>query len=60
MKSPDGLYINLHEAALVDYRCMHLNLDPATLTFESLLTPDARGDKGYLQAPCKSPGAPLW
>ena len=55
MKSPDGLYINLHEAALVDYSCMHLNLDPATLTFESLLTPDARGDKGYLQAPCKSP-----
>ena len=55
MKSPDGLYINLHEAALVDYSCMHLNLNPATLTFESLLTPDARGDKGYLQAPCKSP-----
>ena len=55
MKSPDGLYINLHEAALVDYSCMHLNLNPATLTFESLLTPDARGDKGHLQAPCQSP-----
>lgn len=55
MKTPDGLYVNLHEAALVDYSCMHLNLDPTTLTFESLLTPDARGDKGYLQAPCKSP-----
>ncbi len=55
MKSPDGIYINLHEAALVDYSCMHLNLNPQTLTFESWLTPDARGDKGYLQAPCHSP-----
>lgn len=55
MKSPDGLYINLHEAALIDYSCMHLNLDPKTLTFESWLTPDARGDKGALQAPCTSP-----
>ena len=55
MKTPDGLYVNLHEAALVNYSCMHLMLDPKTLTFESWLTPDARGDKGYLQAPCKSP-----
>lgn len=55
MKSPSGLYINLHEAALVDYSCMHLNLDDKTLTFESWLTPDARGDKGYLQSPCVSP-----
>lgn len=55
MKSEDGLYINLHEAALVDYSCMHLNLDDKTMVFESWLTPDARGDKGYMQTPCQSP-----
>ena len=55
LKTADGLYINLHEAALVDYACMHLNLDDKNFIFESWLTPDARGDKGYLQAPCKSP-----
>ena len=55
MKTSDGLYINLHEAALVDYSCMHLNLDDKNLVFESWLTPDAVGDKGYMQAPCKSP-----
>jgi len=55
MKTPDGIYLNLHEAALVDYSCMHLNLDDKNMVFESFLTPDARGDKGYLQAPCKSP-----
>lgn len=55
MKTADGLYINLHEAALVDYSCMHLNLDDKNFIFESWLTPDAVGDKGYLQAPCKSP-----
>lgn len=55
MKTADGLYINLHEAALVDYSCMHLNLDDKNLIFESWLTPDAVGDKGYMQAPCKSP-----
>ena len=55
MKTEDGLYINLHEAALVDYSCMHLNLDDKNLIFESWLTPDAVGDKGYMQAPCKSP-----
>ena len=55
MKTADGLYINLHEAALVDYSCMHLNLDDKNFVFESWLTPDAVGDKGYLQAPCKSP-----
>ena len=54
-KTADGLYINLHEAALVDYSCMHLNLDDKNLIFESWLTPDAVGDKGYMQAPCKSP-----
>ncbi|WP_439184659.1 glycoside hydrolase family 97 protein [Carboxylicivirga taeanensis] len=55
MKSNDGLYINLHEAALVDYSCMHLVLDDKNMVFESHLTPDAIGDKGYLQAPCTSP-----
>lgn len=55
MKTADGLYINLHEASLVDYSCMHLNLDDKNLIFESWLTPDAVGDKGYMQAPCKSP-----
>ncbi|HEX2607153.1 MAG TPA: glycoside hydrolase family 97 protein, partial [Flavisolibacter sp.] len=55
LKSNDGLYINLHEAALINYSCMHLNLDDKNMVFESWLTPDARGDKGYLQAPCTSP-----
>ena len=55
MKTADGLYINIHEAALIDYSCMHLNLDDKNLVFESWLTPDAKGDKGYLQAPCTSP-----
>ena len=55
LKTADGLYINLHEAALVDYSCMHLNLDDKNFIFESWLTPDAVGDKGYLQAPCTSP-----
>lgn len=55
MKSDDGLYINLHEAALVDYSCMHLNLDDKNFVFESHLTPDAQGRKGYMQAPCTSP-----
>ncbi|MCK9627440.1 MAG: glycoside hydrolase family 97 protein [Bacteroidales bacterium] len=55
MKTDDGLYINLHEAALIDYSCMSLNLDDKNYIFESWLTPDAQGDKGHLQAPCKSP-----
>ena len=55
MKTDDGLYINLHEAALINYSCMHLNLDDKNMVFESWLTPDAIGDKGYLQAPCTSP-----
>ena len=55
LKTANGLYINLHEAALVNYPAMHLNLDEKTLTFTSWLTPDAVGMKGYLQTPCKSP-----
>ena len=55
LKSADGLYINIHEAALVDYSCMSLNLDDTNMVFESWLTPDAIGDKGYLQASTQSP-----
>jgi hypothetical protein len=55
MKTDDGLYINLHEAALIDYSCMHLNLDDKNMVFESWLTPDAKGDKGHIQAPSTSP-----
>ncbi|WP_405199983.1 glycoside hydrolase family 97 protein [Christiangramia sp. LLG6405-1] len=55
MKSKDGLYINLHEAALVDYSLMNLNLDEENLIFESWLTPDAVGNKGYIQTPAVSP-----
>ncbi|MEN2754206.1 glycoside hydrolase family 97 protein [Capnocytophaga sputigena] len=55
METKDGLYINLHEAALVDYSLMNLNLDDKTFVFQSWLTPDAKGDKGYLMAPCHSP-----
>lgn len=55
MKSKDGLYINIHEAALVDYSCMHLELDDKNLILNSFLTPDAKGNKGYLQAPTQSP-----
>ena len=55
MKTDEGLYINLHEAALVDYSCMHLNLDDKNLVFESWLAPDADGFKGRLQTPCHSP-----
>lgn len=55
LKSSDSLYINIHEAALVDYSCMSLNLDDKNFVLESFLTPDAIGDKGYLQAPTQSP-----
>lgn len=55
LKTDDGLYINLHEAALVEYSAMHLELDDRSLVFESHLTPDAQGNKGYIQAPFNSP-----
>lgn len=55
MKTNEGLYINLHEAALINYSCMSLNLDDKSMIFESHLTPDAIGDKGYIQAPSSSP-----
>jgi len=55
LKTDDGIFINLHEAALVDYPCMHLNLDDRNMVFESWLTPDAQGNKGYMQTPCHTP-----
>ena len=55
MKTDSGLYINLHEAALINYSCMHLDLNEETMVFESHLTPDAQDNKGYMQAPCNSP-----
>lgn len=55
MKTADGLYINIHEAACVNFPTMHLNLDDKTMTFESWLTPDAQGLKGYVQTPFNTP-----
>ena len=55
MRTDKGLYINIHEAALIDYPCMHLDLDPETFTFVSHLTPDAQGWKGRMQTPCNTP-----
>ncbi len=55
MRTDSGLYINIHEAALLDYPCMHLELDPETMTFVSHLTPDAQGWKGRMQTPCNTP-----
>ena len=55
MRTDSGLYINIHEAALLDYPCMHLELDPKTFTFTSHLTPDAQGWKGRMQTPCNTP-----
>ena len=55
LKTAEGLYINLHEAALYNYGAMHLNLDEKNWVFESWITPNANGDKGNLQAPCTTP-----
>ena len=55
MKTDDGLYINIHEAALIDYSCMHLNLDDKNMVFESWLTPDAQGNMAHMQSPCQTP-----
>ena len=55
MKSDDGLYINIHEAALVDYSCLSLELDDKNMILNAFLTPDAQGTKGYLQAPTQTP-----
>jgi len=55
LKTDEGLYINIHEAALLNYACMHLNLDDKNFVFESWLTPDANGNKGNIQAPFNTP-----
>ena len=55
MKTDEGLYINLHEAAVENYPVANLELDPATLTFRTWLTPDAEGWMAHLQAPCHTP-----
>jgi hypothetical protein len=55
MTTADGLYINIHEAACVNYPTMNLNLDDKNMVFTSWLTPDAVGNKGYMQTPCKTP-----
>ena len=55
LKRDDGIYINIHEAALIDYSCMNLDLDDKDYTFTSWLTPDAQGIKGYVQTPFNSP-----
>lgn len=55
LKSKDGLYINIHEAACVNFPTMSLNLDDKNMIFESWLTPDAQGMKGYVQTPFNTP-----
>lgn len=55
MKTADGIYVNIHEAALVDYSCMHLDLDDKNFIFTSQLTPDAQGNMAHMQTPCKTP-----
>ena len=55
MKTTDGIYVNIHEAALVDYSCMHLDLDDKNFIFTSQLTPDAQGNMAHMQTPCQTP-----
>lgn len=55
MRTDDSLYINIHEAALVDYSCMHLVVDTEKFILTSHLTPDAQGWKGHMQTPCNTP-----
>lgn len=55
MKTADGIYVNIHEAALVDYSCMHLDLDDKNFIFTSQLTPDAQGNMAHMQTPCQTP-----
>lgn len=55
MKTQEGIYLNIMEAALINYSCMHLNLNDTTLVFTTWLTPDAVGDKGHMQTPCTTP-----
>ena len=60
LKSDNGLYINLHEAALVDYPAMHLDLDDSNMTFKAWLTPDRNGNKAEIKLPFRTPGAQSW
>lgn len=55
LKTDEGIYINLHEAALINYGAMHLNLDDKKMVFQSWITPDADGTKGHLQSPFATP-----
>lgn len=55
LKTDDGIYLNIHEAACINYPTMHLNLNDTTMTFTSWLTPDNQGRKGYMQTPCATP-----
>ena len=55
MKTDDGLYLNIHEAATLDFPTMHLDFDPQNMKFRTFLCPDAAGYKGRLQAPCHTP-----
>jgi glucan 1,4-alpha-glucosidase len=55
MKTADGLYINIHEASLLNYPAMNLVLNKSNWVFTSHLVPDAVGNKAYLQTPSKTP-----
>ena len=55
LKTDDGLYMNLHEAALINYPCMHLELNDSTMVFKALLTPDPVGDKADMMTDCVTP-----
>ena len=55
LHTDNGVWLTIHEAALVNYACMHLDLNDTTFVFTSHLSPDAQGMKGYMQAPCQSP-----
>lgn len=55
MKTSDNLYLNIFEAAVVNYPVMHLDTDIQNFTFSAHLVPNAIGDKAYLQTPCVSP-----
>ena len=55
MKTDDGLYLNIHEAATLDFPTMHLDLNDTTMVFRAFLCPDATVYKGRIQAPCHTP-----
>lgn len=55
LHTDNGVWLTIHEAALIDYSCMHLDLNDTTFVFTSFLTPDDQGKKGYMQTPCHTP-----